>query len=235
MNKAVKGNYDIPDFLKGQLIVSCQALRDEPLYGTKFMVMMAKAALIGGARGIRANSVEDIKAIKRQVNLPIIGIIKKEYIESECYITPTMKEVRHLVELAKPQIIAVDATDRIHPGGMNGSRFVAAVKKAYPDVLLMADISTYNEGVEAEAAGADFVSTTLSGYTANSRQIINPDFELMEQLSRDLKIPVVAEGRIWTPEEAKMAFKLGVFAVVVGAAITRPAEITKRFIDNGRM
>ena len=222
---------DILGKIKNGVIVSCQALENEPLYGSDTMVKMAVGALMGGAKGIRSNSVEDIKTIKQNVDLPIIGIIKREYEGSDCYITATMKEVDELVEQAKPHIVAVDGTKRRHPDGTTGEEFVAAVRKKYPDILLMADISTLEEAVSAEKAGVDLVSTTLSGYTPYSPQIEGPDFELMSLCSRELSIPVIAEGRIWCPEEANAAFMTGVSAIVVGTAITRPREITRRFVE----
>lgn len=165
--------------LKNKLIVSCQALDNEPLYGSDVMAKMAVAAQKGGASGIKANSVNDILAIKEKVDLALIGIIKRDYDNSPCYITATMEEVDSLVLEAHPEIVAVDATNRIHPSGLNGSEFIKAIKQRYPNVILMADISTYEEGVEAEAAGADIVSTTLSGYTEDSSTVEGPDFILM--------------------------------------------------------
>jgi N-acylglucosamine-6-phosphate 2-epimerase len=222
-------NLSVLEKIKGGLVVSCQALEGEPLYGTDTMVKMANAAYLGGAVGIRANSTADVKAIVETVNLPVIGIIKRDYKGSECYITPTMREVSELIEGAKPHIIAVDGTKRVHPNGILGSEFIAEIRKKYPEIVLMADISTVEEAVEAEAAGADLVSTTLSGYTGYSPHIEGPDFELIERCSERLSIPILGEGRIWSPEEAKKALESGAYAIVIGSAITRPMEITKRF------
>ena len=218
------------DSIKGKLIVSCQALENEPLFGSDTMAKMADAACRGGAAGIRANTVADILAIKEKVNLPVIGIIKREYKGSECYITPTMKEVDELFEMARPEVIAVDATCRKHPDGEDGVEFIKKIKSKYPNQLLMADVSTLDEGISAWKAGADMVSTTLSGYTSYSPAIDGPDFELMRELSSRVDIPVIGEGRIWSPEDAVKAFEQGVHAIVVGGAITRPMEITKRFV-----
>ncbi len=226
----------ILDGIKGQLIVSCQALETEPLHSSMIMARMAVAAMKGGAKGIRANSVEDIVEIKKYVDLPIIGIIKRDYEDSDCYITPTMKEIDELVQQANPHIIAIDATKRLHPGKKTSTAFIQEIKTKYPQVILMADISTLEEAIEAEKAGADLVSTTLSGYTPYSPASPYPDFTLMEQACKTLSIPVIGEGRIWSPEEAKKAFEMGIHALVVGSAITRPREITKRFIhflENG--
>lgn len=213
--------------LRGGLIVSCQALEDEPLHGPHIMAAMARAALLGGAVGIRANSPEDIRAIKAVCPLPLIGLWKQVYPGFDMYITPTLREVRAVVE-AGAEMVAIDATSRPRPDGLTLAQLFARVK-AETDALIVADISTYEEGLLAAEAGADIVSTTLSGYTPYSRQEPTADLELVARLSADLSIPVVAEGRIWTPEEARRALELGAFSVVVGTAITRPQEIVKRF------
>lgn len=209
------------------LIVSCQALEGEPLYGRDIMAKMAIAAKDGGAVGIRANYAQDIKAIKEVVDLPIIGLIKEQYGNSQAYITPTMKEVRKVVG-AGADIVAIDGTQAIKPDGKSTNEFIKSIKQEF-DIIVMADISTYEEGFNAVESGVDMVSTTLSGYTPYSPQIEGPDFELMERLAKDLSVPVIGEGRIWSPEEAVKALKLGVHAVVVGTAITRPQKITERF------
>jgi N-acylglucosamine-6-phosphate 2-epimerase len=216
--------------LKGKLVVSCQALLGEPLYGSDIMAKMALAAMLGGASGIRANSVEDIIEIKKQVNLPIIGIIKKDYEDSEVYITPTIKEVEELCSIGI-DIIAVDFTNRVRPKGQTLEAFVKEIKERFPQQIIMADISTVDEGIMAEALGADLVSTTLSGYTSYSPRLEGPDYELVKKLSTMLKIPVMAEGRIHSPEEAKRLLECGAYALIIGGAITRPLEITKRFIN----
>ncbi|MFU0783122.1 MAG: putative N-acetylmannosamine-6-phosphate epimerase [Thermoanaerobacterium thermosaccharolyticum] len=221
------------DDIKNGLIVSCQALSNEPLHSPFIMAKMAKAAEMGGAVAIRANGYEDIKAIRREVKLPIIGLIKKNYEGYKPYITPTIEEVSAVVK-AGADIVAIDATKLIKPGDISTKDLLREVKKLYPNILVMADISTYNEGIEAEKVGFDIVSTTLSGYTDYSPKIDGPDFELIEKLSKVLKIPLIAEGRIWTPEEAIKALELGAYAVVVGTAITRPQEITKRFAESIR-
>jgi len=216
----------LKDIYKG-LIVSCQALDTEPLYGSAIMAKMAIAAQMGGAVGIRANYAADIKAIKEVVNLPVIGLIKKIYPDYEAYITPTLKEVEEVIN-ASAEIVAVDATNLTRPGFSNASDFISEIKRRF-DIIVLADISTYDEGLKAQEAGADMVSTTMAGYTPYSRQLEGPDFELISELAADLSVPVIAEGRIWTPEEAVKALNLGAHSVVVGTAITRPMEITKRF------
>ncbi|MGN7287167.1 N-acetylmannosamine-6-phosphate 2-epimerase [Shouchella clausii] len=214
--------------IKGGLIVSCQALEDEPLHGSMIMAKMAKAAKWGNAVGIRANSVEDIQAIKNEVDLPVIGIIKREYPESEVYITPTKAEANELLSTGV-DMIAIDATNRKRPNGERVDQLVRHIQANR--CLVMADISTFDEGVEAAKLGVDCISTTLSGYTPYSRQQRGPDFHLLEQLVRELNMPIIAEGRIQTPEEAKKAIELGAYAVVVGSAITRPQLITHTFAE----
>lgn len=217
--------------LKGGLIVSCQALEDEAMYTEKggVMPLFAKAAELAGAVGIRANSVRDIKEIKEQTDLPLIGIIKKEYPDSKQYITPTMKEIDALIDTGC-DIIALDLTNRERVGQISPKEHIQAIKEKYPDILLMADIATYEEGVQAKALGVDFVGTTLSGYTEETENAPSPNFELVKQLVQ-LNIPVIAEGHIDTPLDARRMLEVGAFCVVVGSAITRPYEIARKFVN----
>ncbi len=218
--------------LKGQLIVSCQALPEEPLYMEEMSIMpfMAKAAMQAGAKGIRANSARDIKEIKKVVSLPVIGIIKKKYEGGDQHITVGMSEIDALVE-AKADIIALDCTLRERYDGLHINEFIAKIKEKYPNILLMADISNFEEGLNAAKNGVDFVGTTLSGYTPYTPKLDGPDFKLIEKLVKELNVPIIAEGRVHTPEQARKMLELGAFAVVVGGAITRPLEITKRFLN----
>ncbi len=216
--------------IKGGLIVSCQALEDEPLHGSFIMAKMALAARSGGAAGIRANGAEDILAIKKSVDLPLIGIIKKVYIGCEVYISPTIKEIDELVR-AGADIIATDATGRVRPNGTSLDEFYKCVREKYPDIILMADISTFEEGVNAEKLGFDLAATTLGGYTSYTKGTKLPDLRLLKKLVSRLKIPVIAEGGISEPKDLKKAIGLGAFAAVVGGAITRPQQITRRFVN----
>lgn len=216
--------------VRGGLIVSCQALKDEPLYSSFIMGRMARAAVMGGAVGIRANTPEDITEIKKEVSVPIIGLMKKNYPGSDMFITPTFQEVEYVMT-ASPDVLAIDATARPRPDGNSLSLLVEQIRKQYPDVLLMADISDYKEAEYAQKLGFDFVGTTLYGYTAQTKGKPVPNFHLLEQCVKNLSLPVIAEGGIKTPEQLKQAIHLGACAAVIGGAITRPQNITKDFTD----
>lgn len=216
--------------LKGKIIVSCQALEDEPLHGSFIMGRMAVAAKEGGAAGIRANSPQDIVEIKKAVDLPVIGLYKNEYPDSEVYITPTMKEIDALME-AKPDIIALDATSRIRPNGLDLETLFYEIKRKYPTMYFMADCATFAEGLHAQAIGFDFVGTTLCGYTKDTKGEKIPNLKLLKELTTSLNIPIIAEGGIWEVADVKAVFEQNIFAAVIGTAITRPREITKRFVS----
>lgn len=215
-----------------KLIVSCQALPEEPLHSSFIMGRMALATKEGGAAGIRANTKEDIAEIRKNVDLPIIGIVKRDYPDCKVYITPTMKEIDELMEV-KPEIIAIDATKDLRPNGVALDEFYAQIREKYPNQLLMADCSTYEEAKHADELGFDFIGTTLVGYTEQSKdmKIEQNDFELIKKIVKNVKHNVIAEGNINTPEKVKRVMQLGVFSIVVGSAITRPQLITKTFVD----
>lgn len=215
--------------IKGKLVVSCQALPEEPLHSSFIMGRMAIAAQNGGAAGIRANGVEDIKEIKRNVELPIIGIIKQVYDNSDVFITPTMKEVDQLYNEGI-EIIAMDATSRIRPDGKTISEIFPEIRKKYENQIFMADCSTFDEAKEAYRLGFDCLGTTLSGYTEYTKDKVLPDVELLAKMVESFDIPIIAEGGIWTIEDLENVFKVGVYSAVIGSAITRPMEITKRFV-----
>ncbi len=218
--------------IKGNLIVSCQALPHEPLHSSFIMGRMAKAAQEGGAKGIRANTVADIREIKKEVDLPVIGIIKRVYGDNPVFITPTMKEVDELMEV-QPEIIALDATCRPRPDGKTLDAFFAEIKEKYPNQLWMADCATLEEMKHADELGFDFIGCTLVGYTKESEgdKIDANDFEIVRELLQVAKHPVIAEGNIDTPQKARRVLELGCYTVVVGSIITRPQLITKRFVD----
>jgi N-acylglucosamine-6-phosphate 2-epimerase len=211
-----------------QLIVSCQALPHEPLFGAEIMARMAVAVAQGGARAIRANTPADIQAIKQAVNLPIIGLFKADLPGYPVYITPTLAHAQ-AVAAAGADIIAIDATARPRPTGELKDYIVAIQQQT--GCLVLADVATVGEGMAAAAAGADMVSTTMSGYTPDSPQQDEPDMALVQQLAARLTIPVLAEGRYRQPEQIKQAIAYGAVAVVVGGAITRPQEITARLVN----
>lgn len=214
--------------IKGKLIISCQALPGEPLYGIRAMGKMALAAKMAGAAGIRAQGVSDILDIKKEVDLPIIGIIKRNYADSDIYITPTKKEIDELLTTGC-EMIALDATERIRPNGEKLKDLIDYIHQH--QVLVMADCSTFEEALNAQVLGVDVVSSTLAGYTPYSKKINGPDYELISKMVKKLEIPVIAEGKIHYPEQLKNIMALGVFSAVVGGAITRPLEIAKRFIE----
>lgn len=222
-------NKEIISKIKGGLIVSCQALKTEPLYDSYIMAKMAWAAYLGGAVGIRANTIVDIKAIKEMVDLPVIGIIKAEYNNSDVYITPTISEVDALVE-AGCEIIATDATNRLRPNGVTFDEFFTEVRAKYPDQLFMADTSCFEEGKKAEELGFDLIGTTMAGYTPYTKGTSLPDTALIRRYAKELNTPVIAEGGIWTPDDLINVYKAGAFSAVCGTAITRPMDITKRFV-----
>lgn len=217
--------------IKGKVIVSCQAVQGEPLYVEEksIMYLMARAAKQAGTPVIRTSSIRDVTAIKEETGLPVIGLIKVQYDGFESYITPTMKEVDALVE-AGSDVIALDCTNQKRGDGKSISEFITEVRRKYPDEILMADISTYEEGVNAWKLGVDIVGTTMSGYTPYSPKLDGPDYELVKKLSSTVDIPVIGEGRVHSPEQAVEMLNAGAFAVVVGGAITRPLEIAQRFI-----
>lgn len=218
--------------LRHKLIVSCQALPDEPLHSDFIMARMAVAAKEGGASGIRANSVVDIAAIQKAVDLPIIGIIKRDYQDADVYITATMKEVDELMTV-RPNIIAIDATTSTRPNGESLKEFFQKAKEKYPDQLWMADCSTIDEMLAADQLGFDFIGTTLVGYTKQSQgdKIESNDFEIIRKALSKLSHPLIAEGNIDTPDKVRRVLEQGAYSVVVGSAITRPQLITKKFVE----
>lgn len=221
---------ELIEHLRGGLVVSCQAQAEEPLYGSSHMSAMAKAAVEAGAVGIRANGPEDIASIHATIDVPIIGLYKVDMSGFDVRITPSFQQALAVAE-AGADIIALDATSRPRPA----ESVADLIKRIHQQIArpVLADVSTTEEGHIAVEAGADFLATTLSGYTSYSPSQPGPDFFLLEQLVKSFTshgIPVLAEGRIGTPEQAARALKLGAHAVVVGSAITRPQWITARFV-----
>lgn len=220
------------DKIKNGLVASCQALENEPLHSSFIMAKMALAASLGGAVGIRANSKKDIDAIKQEVSLPVVGIVKCDYPDSDVFITATKKEVNELIE-SGCEMIAMDATLRQRPNNEQLKDIIDYVKANHPSIQLMADISTLEDAMEAERLGFDCVSTTLYGYTKETSgcKLYENDFEFIKIILKNIRIPVIAEGNIITPEMAKTVLSLGAYSVVVGGAISRPQQITSRFVE----
>lgn len=214
--------------VRGRLIVSCQAQPHEPLYGSAIMARMAVAAAQGGAAAIRANTPEDIAAICGAVSLPIVGLYKVDLPDYEVYITPRLVDALAVAE-AGANVIAIDATQRRRPDYTALADYIAAIHEE-TGLPVLADISTFEEALAAQAAGADLISTTMSGYTAYSPKLPGPDLDLVQRLAGVLSAPLIAEGRYHAPDQAVAALEAGATAVVVGGAITRPQEITLRFV-----
>lgn len=228
---------EILDAIHGKMIISCQAIPGEPLYmeDDSIMYLMARAAKRAGTPAIRTSSIRDVVAIKEETGLPVIGLVKITYPGYDSYITPTMKEIDDLVAVGS-DVVALDCTLRKRGDGTTINEFIAQIKEKYPDIILMADISNYEEGINAWKCGVDIVGTTMSGYTDYTSKKDEPDYELMRRLAEDIDIPVIGEGKIHYPDQAVKALQTGAWAIVVGGAITRPLEIAERFmkaIDEG--
>ncbi|MEF9582048.1 N-acetylmannosamine-6-phosphate 2-epimerase [Staphylococcus aureus] len=213
------------------LIVSCQALPDEPLHSSFIMSKMALAAYEGGAVGIRANTKEDILAIKETVDLPVIGIVKRDYDHSDVFITATSKEVDELIE-SQCEVIALDATLQQRPKETL-DELVSYIRTHAPNVEIMADIATVEEAKNAARLGFDYIGTTLHGYTSytQGQLLCQNDFQFLKDVLQSVDAKVIAEGNVITPDMYKRVMDLGVHCSVVGGAITRPKEITKRFVQ----
>lgn len=224
--------------LKKGLVVSCQATPEEPLFGSDIMAKLAVASEMGGAVSVRVNTYPDLVAVRSAVSIPIMGLIKELYEGFYPYITPTMREVDLVVD-SGAEIVCVDATFYDRPDGKTFEQFYNDIREKYPDIEILADISTLEEGVYAANLGVDYVATTLSGYTPDTidkdsnliQELREPDFEIIEQLANAISVPIVAEGKFWDENNAIKAMKLGAYAVTIGAGITRPQIITKKIVD----
>lgn len=221
--------------LRGSLIVSVQANAGEPLYAPEHINALALSALNGGARALRLESAGHISYVRKRTAVPIVGLIKSDEVAEEdrlrsVYITPTFSDCRIIVE-SGADVVAMDATERRRPDDSTLAQIIGRVHDEL-DRLVWADVSTIEEGVNAVRCGTDIVSTTLSGYTEETKVSPEspPDFQLLSKLLEKCNIPVILEGRVWNPEDVKEAFRRGAYAVVVGSAITRPQLITNRFV-----
>lgn len=216
--------------LKNKVIVSVQAMPDEPLYKEDCMLAMIQSVVNGGASALRVAGARDVKNAKK-FDLPVIGLAKPDKLPSNwqevVYITPSVADVNSLIN-AGADIVAFDGTSRKRDAS-SLEEIISAIKSA--NKLSMADISTYEEGLNCDKLGVDILSTTLSGYTSYTlSESEEPDFELLDKLVKNSKLPVILEGRVWEPAQVKKAFELGAHSVVIGSAITRPQLITKRFL-----
>ncbi|SHJ95063.1 N-acylglucosamine-6-phosphate 2-epimerase [Clostridium amylolyticum] len=216
--------------IEGGLIVSCQARVGWAMYGSEIMAAFAKAAKEGGAIGIRATGADNIAAIKKVVNLPIIGINKEWHDGCDVYITPTYKSAEAILKTGI-DIIALDATSRKRPNNEMFEDIVGKIRENYPNVLIMGEVSTVQEAKNILPLNLDIISTTLSGYTEDTKDIREANIKLIEDIVAITDTPVIAEGKINTEEEAIRALKAGAYAIVIGTAITRPEIITKKYVD----
>lgn len=220
------------DSMKGGLVVSCQVQHDDPVYSMDFVVKMAIAAEWGGAVGIRANSPDQIREIRKNVKLPIIGLYKIWHEDTDVFITPTLEAAKQVWE-AGADIIALDCTEQITHEGRPAYELLPVVKKEIPEAIIFADVSNYEEAKRAVELGADIVGPTLYGYTEATKHIEQPDLREFARMCRDFgdQVCMMMEGHVYTPEDAMKCIYLGAHSVVVGSAITRPHLITKRFVD----
>lgn len=211
-----------------------QAEGNEPLNTVEHLLALSQSVISGGASGLRLCGIQNISYITKRVNVPIIGLTKIQptpinWLE-KVYITSTLTDVKELLKTGI-NFIALDGTNRPREDNSTLKEQISLIKKK--EKIIICDIATFQEGMNAVALGADIISTTLSGYTKETRYKINngPDFKLLEELVGKSAVPVIMEGRIWDPIDVKKAFELGAFAVVIGTAITRPHVITKRFVS----
>lgn len=227
---------DIIEILKNKIVVSVQAMPNEPLYAEVCINAMMKSVIKGGAGALRVAGVRDVKNAKKLFDVPVIGLTKPEVIPQNfkeiVYITPTIKDVISLID-AGADVVAFDGTSRQRPEDCTLKEIIKYIK--INKRISMADISTLDEGINCAELGVDILSTTLSGYTTQSPMVNDePDFKLLEDLVKNTELPVILEGRIWTPEDVNKAFEIGAHSVVIGSAITRPQLITKRFVQRNK-
>ncbi|WP_150954931.1 N-acetylmannosamine-6-phosphate 2-epimerase [Microbacterium testaceum] len=224
--RAEGGTAGLLESLRDGLIVSCQAYPGEPMRDPRTMAQIARAAVVGGAAGVRLQGLDDIRAAS-DVGVPVVGLWKDG--DDDVFITPTLAHA-HAVAEAGAHIVAIDGTRRTRPDGLTLAETIAKLKAAH-DVLVMADCGSLDDAIAAEAAGADILGTTLSGYTGERPKTAGPDIELIAAVVDSCTRPVVAEGRIHTPADARRAKDAGAFAVCVGTAITHPSTLTSWFVQ----
>jgi N-acylglucosamine-6-phosphate 2-epimerase len=230
-----RGEWPAVKQVAGALIVSCQASTGEPLCSPEHILALSLSAINGGAGALRLEGVENIKIVRANTRLPIIGLTKDDTIPpserlKRVYITGSFADAQALAE-AGADIIALDATGRPRPDGLTLKEQIQKIHEQL-NLPVWADVATFSEGVAAREAGADVISSTMYGYTEETvlPPEHGPSFELLKDLCQHMDCPVILEGRVWCPEDVTRAFELGVHAVVVGSAITRPQLITQRFV-----
>lgn len=224
---------DILSELKGKMIVSCQGVEENIFYTADDMVKFAETAYVGGARAFRVNSPAHVKSLKKRYpDCPVIGINKNPTNKSEVFITPTIQDARELVD-AGCDVLALDGTHRVTQNGIFAWENICELREIYPDILIMADIATVADAVYASKAGADIIATTLNGYTQDTKEDVHSlNTKLIEDIRKLEQVKyIIAEGRIWNPQEAIKAFEAGADSIVVGSAITSPTLITRKFIE----
>lgn len=231
MKTTNKAKRELLESLKNGLIVSCQVQKDDPIYTDDIVVKMAEAAKWAGAVGIRANSPEQIKAIKEKVDLPVIGLYKIWHDDTDVFITPTLEAAKQVWE-AGAEIIALDCTSQITHEKTKAYELLPILKKEIPDAIIFADVSNYDEAKRAIELGTDIIAPTLYGYTEETKHIEEPNLREFARMCRDFKDDayVMMEGHLYTPEDAMKCIYLGAHSVVVGSAITRPHLTAKRFV-----
>jgi N-acylglucosamine-6-phosphate 2-epimerase len=223
-------NYNkIFDLLKNGLIVSCQARGNSPFNSPEGVTILAQAAKLGGAVAIRSEGVKKTEKIIKEVQLPVVGLVKSDFPDGTVRITGSFQDVEDLLAIGT-HIVAIDGTFRKREG-LTGPEFIHQVKEKYHCIVL-ADIAEYSEGLGCIEAGADALSTTLSGYTPNTGMLkdFGPDYNLLKNLATLDKIPVFAEGRVNTPDQAAHMIALGAWGVIAGTAITSPNMVTEWYI-----
>lgn len=214
---------------RGGLIVSCQAAPHSPLCKPEIIAALAETAEQNGAVGVRIDSPVHIKSVKERVGVPVLGIYKIVSASSDVYITPTFAAAREIVS-AGADIVALDATRRPRPSEENLASIVERVRTELKRPV-MADVALYEEGLRAaEILGVEIIGTTLSGYTAATKHLTEPDFDLVERLAERLTIPIICEGRLRSTDDVRRAFDCGAFAVVVGGAITGIDLLVRQFV-----
>lgn len=215
------------DHIRGRLMVSCQAYPGEPLNTPATMAAMAQSVVLGGACAVRAQGIDELRAVRAAVDVPIVGLEKAD--TADVFITPTVDSALR-VAATGCEVVAVDGTRRPRPDGHPLATTVIALRKHHPDVLIMADCATADDARAAVSAGVDIIGSTLAGYTDDHPATIGPDLEMLARICEAVDLPVVAEGRYNTPDEVSAAFARGAISVCVGSAITHPRRITERFV-----